>query len=105
MVPPPPRGKLCKVFEGETLGLDLSRLSDGKPQKVEGFCNDKSQSLQNKPFLSEDFGRIFLFRLSKSSTASMFILPAASSDGLWIRRSTARSRMHDLLCQDRKGHA
>jgi hypothetical protein len=57
----PSRGLLRKVFERETLGLDLLRGSDVKPQKVKGFCHDRFQSLQNKPFLSEDFGCIFVF--------------------------------------------
>jgi hypothetical protein len=51
---------LRKVFEGETLGLDLLRRSDVQPQKVKGFFDDKRQSIQNKPLLSEDFGCIFV---------------------------------------------
>jgi hypothetical protein len=60
MVPPPSWGKVCKVFEVETLDLDLLGRSDVKPQKVKEFCNDKPQSIQNKPFLPEDFGCIFV---------------------------------------------
>jgi hypothetical protein len=60
MLPPLPRGKVCKVLETETLDLDLLRLSDVKPQKVKEFCNDKTQSLQNKAFLPDDFGCIFV---------------------------------------------
>jgi hypothetical protein len=51
---------VCKVFETETLDLDLLRRSDVKPQKVKEFCNDKIQSPQNKRFLAEDLGCIFV---------------------------------------------
>jgi hypothetical protein len=56
----PSRGKVCEVFEGETLGVDLLGVSDVKPQKAKEFCNDKPQNIQSKPFRSEDFGCIFV---------------------------------------------
>jgi len=31
-----------------------------QPWKIKGFCNDKSQSIQNKSLLSEDFGCMFV---------------------------------------------
>jgi hypothetical protein len=60
MWPPPPRGKVCKVFGTETLGLDLRLRSDVQSRKFKGFWNDKPQSIQNKPLPSDDFGRIFV---------------------------------------------
>jgi hypothetical protein len=68
---------VCKVFETWTLALDLLGRSDVKPQKVKEFCNDKPQSIQNKPFLPrisvasllpcfvEEFHRFYVYFTSR----------------------------------------